>query len=565
MFSRPTATFPLGLEQDGKLLRGALLTHGKGQAVIERLFTAPLEIVEPVEACTLAPLLTLHPPLPRDRQRRALHITAIPTEQILIRPLELKLKKAKDIDAVLAFQAEPLIPYPVENAIIDRWILGTVEDTTTISVVSVRKDYLQEHIAFFDSIKLEPEVVSCAPAGLAAFAKHVAGTSEPTFVVHLARKTVSCCLVEDGKALAAHSIPGGAEALLEATRGLSKEQIAQIDFAKMTREAGDAIVSAMETLRQSLVRTVFALTKQSRGKEIKSVLLTGEGATLGNLAAHIAQLFKKDLVVLPKGNNLAHSEEEILTFALPIGLAYTALPLAASLDQINLRQNDFSYPNPWRRLKKPMAIYLTGALSLALAILMVGGVVHSNQEHHIKEEYLNLLKVTGKSYRSFELEMAGKTPTSELLAPPPAIPLKNLTPAEIEARLNTLQTQLESAPDIFPLQPDIPKVSDVLAWISAHPKATRVDPKTEEKTPLIQIDSFNYSMTKRPDKAKPKERYQVKVDMDFTSPDGKSAREFYDALVEPNEIVDPRSEVTWSAGQGKYRISFFLRDKTVYP
>lgn len=565
MFSRPTATFPLGLEQDGKLLRGALLTHGKGQVIIERLFAAPLEIVEPVEACTLAPLQTLHPPLSRDRQRRALHITAIPTEQILIRQLELKLKKTKDIDAVLAFQSEPLIPYPVENAIIDRWILGTVDDTTTISVVSVRKDHLQEHIAFFDSIKLEPEVVSCAPAGLAAFAKYVAGTSEPTFVVHLARKTISCCLVEDGKALAAYSIPTGTEALLEATRGLSKEQLAQIDFAKVTREAGDAIVSATETLRHSLVRTVFALTKQSRGKEMKSVLLTGEGATVGNFAAHIAQLFKKDLVVLPKGNNLVHSEEEILSFALPIGLAYTALPLASSLDQINLRQNDFSYPNPWRRLKKPMAIYLTVAFSLALAILMVGGMVHSNQELRIKEEYLNLLKVTGKSYRSFELEMAGKTPTSELLAHPPTIPLKSLTPAEIEARLNTLQKQLESTPDIFPLQPDIPKVSDVLAWISAHPKATRVDPKTGEKTPLIQIDSFNYAMTKRPDKAKPKEHYQVKVDMDFTSPDGKSAREFYDALVEPNEIVDPKSEVTWSAGQGKYRISFFLRDKTVYP
>lgn len=90
MFNRPTATYPLGLEQDGKLLRGALLAHHRDQPIIERLFDAPLEIAEPV-ACVLAPMQSLSPPLPRDRQRRALFISGMGTEETLIRPLEVKL------------------------------------------------------------------------------------------------------------------------------------------------------------------------------------------------------------------------------------------------------------------------------------------------------------------------------------------------------------------------------------------------------------------------------------------------------------------------------------------
>jgi type IV pilus assembly protein PilM len=36
-------------------------------------------------------------------------------------------------------------------------------------------------------------------------------------------------------------------------------------------------------------------------------------------------------------------------------------------------------------------------------------------------------------------------------------------------------------------------------------------------------------------------------------------------LIAPNELVDPKGEVKWNANKGKYRASFFLKDKTAYP
>lgn len=564
MFNRPSATFPLGLEQDGKLLRGALLTHSKGKPVIERVFDAPLEIAEPV-ACVLAPIQSLSPPLPRDRLRRALFVSGMPTEETLIRPLEVKLTKVRDIDAVLNFQAEPLIPYPIENAVLDRWILGQEGDHTLLSVLSVRKDHLQNHLSFYESIKIEPEVVSCYPAALATFARFFADVSEPAFVVHLARKTISCLLVDNGKVLAAHAVPMGSEILLEPVRALSDEQITALDFNNPNHPDIQRLANAADALRQSIVRAVFALTKQSRGKEVRKLLVTGEGASVGNLSDHLAQTLKKDLVAVPVPQESVVTAQQLTTYAVPIGLAYSALPAPANADQINFRCGEFTYPNPWRRLKKPMALYIACSLLLAFGIYAVSASMTSDQEQVIKQKYLQLLESMGKNHRAFELEMQGKTATPELLEKPANIPLQKLTPADMEARLSTLQRQIDSTPESFPLQPDIPKVSDVLAWMSTHEKVVAVDPKTGARTPLIQLENFNYTMTKRPDKTKPKEHYQVKVDLDFTSPDSKSAREFYDSLVEPNDIVDPKGDVSWSAGQGKYRVSFYLRDRTVYP
>ena len=57
----------------------------------------------------------------------------------------------------------------------------------------------------------------------------------------------------------------------------------------------------------------------------------------------------------------------------------------------------------------------------------------------------------------------------------------------------------------------------------------------------------------------------MKVELEFSTATPKLAREFHDALIAPNQIVDPKGEVKWSSNRGKYRTSFFLKDKTLYP
>jgi type IV pilus assembly protein PilM len=129
-----------------------------------------------------------------------------------------------------------------------------------------------------------------------------------------------------------------------------------------------------------------------------------------------------------------------------------------------------------------------------------------------------------------------------------------------------LDKDLQASPDLFPLWPNIPKVSDVLAWLSTqHVLMSKKGKPDMKNLQSIQIESFNYSVVKRPDQSKKQEKYQVKVELEFTSPTPKLAREFHDSLIEPNALIDPKGEVKWNSSHGRYRTSFYLKDKTVYP
>src|ERR1700733_8077308 len=115
MIDKPNAIHTLGIELNGTILRAAQLSFRKGKPFLERTFELQLSGDAPALLEQSPEGKALQPCLEKD-----LVVTCLQANEILIRQLDVKLKKEADIDAVLAFQAEPLLPYPIENAILDR-------------------------------------------------------------------------------------------------------------------------------------------------------------------------------------------------------------------------------------------------------------------------------------------------------------------------------------------------------------------------------------------------------------------------------------------------------------
>src|SRR5262245_53195928 len=141
MFDKPQSTHSLGLDIDGPLARGAVLIYTRGKPKLDSLFEFPVESSNLSQMENVKPLYT---ETQKDQlallANKHLVVTAIPTHEVLVRSLELKIKKEKDINAVLPFQSEPLLPYPVENAILDKIILSKNKEDYKLSVIAVRKD-----------------------------------------------------------------------------------------------------------------------------------------------------------------------------------------------------------------------------------------------------------------------------------------------------------------------------------------------------------------------------------------------------------------------------------------
>lgn len=530
----------LGLEREDGLLRGALVKYRKGLPIIQKLFTTHMQ------AATGQTRSVSNLPLSQTLLDRVMIVTGLSSEETLIRPLEVKLTKQADVDNVLAFQAEPLLPYPIDQAYLDRWVLSKTDDATQLSVLAVRKELLQNHLKWYEeTFNIDPERVSTVAAALAVFANWFAPSKGLTLILHLGRENGLFLLVEEGKVLAAQALPPSTTALWA---------------SKPTEETSSSLSQNTEVLRQILVRTLFAFNKQIKGREIPSLLYTGEGVVTCSMLPTISTWLNKEPKIVPPVHG--HDVQELLTYAIPIGLACAVFPDSRNNDAIQLRQGEDVYTQPFKRLKRPLIAFTAASLLCAAAVYCWNAIALNARENHIQAQYGTLLAEMDRTHEEMESHFSGQTDPALSLN---CQSLQSLSPLAINRRLAFLEKENAHVPDTFPLQPNILRVSDLLAWLSTHEMSTEVDPKTGQKIPFFQINSLNYQMLKRPDKNKPTEHYQVKVDLELQSSDSQGPRELYDALLQPNEVVDPSNPVTWAAGQGKYRINFYLKDHTVYP
>lgn len=568
MTDKPNAFHTLGLELNTHSLKGVQLNQRKGKPQLGRLYEIPIKS----ETATASEAFNL---LNQNEEGQGLLasvpknlvITPLNTGDVLVRQLEVKLKKDSDIDAVLAFQSEPLLPYPSDQAIIDRISLAETADGTQLTILAARKDHIQHHLEQWKNRGIEPEIVSCAPAALAEFAKVLAPSQALLFVVHIGPNTTSCVLVKEGKLVGAQAFFQGVQHLRSAYfqdhPNATESAFTSLDFAAFDTESHPGLLLTLESMRLEITRTLYALTKLAKGQEIGHILITGEGGALTQLGFTLCQTVNIPIAVPASNDNFQLPAAQLQRFAIPIGAALTGLPGAQNC--VDFRQQELSYPNPWKRYKTPLAIYLGLCLLLALAAYFAGNAYTKYHEDGLRQQYSGLLQSMHRPYSTLEQEFAAKAAGKKQPEQTAVPPIQSLTSEDIMARLRYLENDLQSTPDIYPLLPNVPTVSDVLAWLSTNPNVTAKDPKTGALKPLIQLETFNYSYVKRPEQTKKQDKYQVKVEIEFSSPTPKMAREFHDALITPNAMVDPKGEVKWNTNRGLYRASFFLKDKTLYP
>lgn len=567
MLEKFTTNSALGLFLRSHSLEGCLITYAKAQISIDHCFTVSLPAQK--EPGDVKPLYMIGNQSIADVANQALSVSSLSALTTLVRPLDIKLSKIKDVDAVLTFQAEPILPYPPESALLDRMILKQTETGTELSLFAVPKEQVQDHLEILAKWNLNPEVISCVPAALASFADVFAENTspdKPLFVLHLDLQESVCLLVRKSEVLAAHPFPQGLQNLVQAfardeqiTFDEALEQLQKKSFEHLPPSS--QLYEAYESFRLEVVKASLALPKQGKISVPEKLLLTGEWGSAPLFSQKIVSAIGKPTAALKPSSN--SSTEEMQKYAVPLGLALNALPTAAN--PINFRQQEFVYPNPWKRFKTPLKIYLSLASLIALLVFLLGNVWISHKELGLQKEFVDLLAQLHTPYETFERSYEAKMHPSQEGQERAVIPLTDLHQQDLVDRLDFLQKEIESTPDIFALYPNVPRVSDVLAWLATHPQVVLKQKDGESAKTALQMDSFSYIMMKRPEQTKKQEKYQVKVEIEFTTATPKLAREFHDALLKPNDIVDPKGEIKWNPSRDRYRVSFFLRDKTVYP
>lgn len=557
MTYRPSDDNTLGVDLDNGMLYAAFLHADKGKVKLVRLFQTAIddENVNPL-------YMEVEKSTPFSKEY--LVASGLQASQTLVRRMRLKLTRDKDIDEVFAFQAEPLLPYTIENGILDKLVVEKHDGATLLTLLAAKKEFVQAHLQRLEDLQISPEVVSCDPIALAAFASFFTSSDLPIFVIHIGQVQSLCVLVKQGKLLASHGSEIGVKALQEAyfkdKPSAKIEDFEKIDFSNPSLSELPHLSKALAKIIQELGWKAIASAKETKLKEEPGLLVTGAGASLAHIPEKIREMISYPLLSIEPKEFFEASQKELQTHAIAIGLALAVQPKINV--GVNFRQNEYAYPTPWKRFKKPLLIYAALSLLLAFSFYLFGESYLHHSRDKLKEKYLSMLAMIQKPYDEFELSYEAKHPNERGIGDS-IIQVQDLSQEDLARRLDFLEREIRSIPDTFPLQPNVPRVSDVLAWLSTHPKVV-CEGDAPDCAPLT-IENLSYSLVKRPEQSKKTEKYQAKIDLEFSTVSPRIAREFHDALIEPNEMIDPKGEIKWSANRGRYRTSFFLKDKTYYP
>lgn len=95
----------------------------------------------------------------------------------------------------------------------------------------------------------------------------------------------------------------------------------------------------------------------------------------------------------------------------------------------------------------------------------------------------------------------------------------------------------------------LPKLSEILTWLSTHPKLSED----------CSITRLRYQLLKTPRLGTAIKTQSAKVELELTTQNPKIAREFHEALLKDKEFVDQKNDIRWNADHGLYRASFYIK------
>ena len=216
-------------------------------------------------------------------------------------------------------------------------------------------------------------------------------------------------------------------------------------------------------------------------------------------------------------------------YALAIGSALEAM--AEDGKQIEFSQKNFTTKKTKQRFFKKIIYYIGTCAVLTLASFI--GV-----QTHLRAKQTALFA------------------QMSLILPKELQKTQPKTIQEWQQRLLSWKKTLYTQKFPFPMLPTVPKVSDVLAWISAHPAFLNPQGKLKEG---IDILSIHYQMLNYPTVDQKNVPYNAQVEIEFTASTPRLAREFHEALLKENQMINTKKPVQWQVQGNKYRATFILK------
>ncbi len=339
-------------------------------------------------------------------------ITAMPGQYISSRILNFKFSDPYKIQGAIYAEIEDVVPFNIDEMIIDHQILGQVDGQTLVLVVLTKKVFLRSFLQHLQRVRIDPKSVDVDCLAFYNLCPYLEMESGKIYgFVDMGHEKTSICLVQDGVLKMFRSINLGGRYLTDfLARDLEvsyneaqrlKHQVSRIlltdeervSLSPEHKQVADGITGGVQAIIKELGRTLYAF-KNWEKSPIERIYLSGGTSQIQNIEKHLSDQLEVDIEKSKLGKN-ALSMSPQLESAVPymlqgIAIGMRSVATVERHSQINLRKGEFAYVQDYESILKWVTLISKG-IGIAMLLLCMSYLskyyLYTSQTSKVRQLY----------------------------------------------------------------------------------------------------------------------------------------------------------------------------------
>ena len=259
----------------------------------------------------------------------------IPSQRVFTGVVDFDRLPPGELAKAIRYQADSLIPTPLETSKIDWAVIGdSPKDKTKVEVLlsSVENDFVEQRLDLLESIG--QEVIAFEPDNLALTRALIApDMTVPQMVLDIGSKSTDLVVTMNGAPRLTRAIPTGAEAVIRSAAqnlNIDDKQARQFVFKfglgkdKLEGRIYDAIIGTIDLLTTEIDKSIKFFQTRYTDVTIGRIIVTGGASALPEFPLYLANKFGIEVEIGNAWRNVAFAPErqnELLAVSNHFGVA----------------------------------------------------------------------------------------------------------------------------------------------------------------------------------------------------------------------------------------------------
>jgi len=259
----------------------------------------------------------------------------IPSQRVFTGVVDFDRLPPNELSKAIRYQADSLIPTPLEKSKIDWAVIGdSPKDKTKVEVLlsSVENNFVEQRLDMLESIGLD--VIAFEPDNLALTRALVAQDAvQPQMVIDIGSKATDIVVTMNGAPRLTRSIPTGAEAIIRSAAqnlNIDDKQARQFVFKfglsrdKLEGRIYDAIIGTVDLLTSEIDKSIKFFQSRYTEVPMNRIIVTGGASALPEFPLYLANKFAVEVEIGNAWRNVSFAPErqnELLAVSNHFGVA----------------------------------------------------------------------------------------------------------------------------------------------------------------------------------------------------------------------------------------------------